>query len=112
MNDSFLSLKNILHKGFFCRDWHHYLTSIMKWVRLQTLLFFSRGSFKMLGHAVRAVTVSRGNKEGDNAFLLPELDFHVSAWQTIPYAVKHNVSMDFLMKLLSYHKSVSIDPKL
>ena len=61
----------------------------------------------MLGHAVREVTVSRGNKEGDNAFLLQENDVNVWPYCTIPYAVKHDASMEFLLKLVSHHKSVS-----
>lgn len=66
----------------------------------------------MLGHAVREVTVSRGNKEGDNAFLLDEKDFGIFPHTTIPYAVKHDASMKFLLKLLNYHKSVSyLSPK-
>lgn len=61
----------------------------------------------MLGHAVREVTVSRGNKEGNNAFLLQENYHDVWPYETIPYAVKKDAPMDFLLNLVNHHKSVS-----
>lgn len=64
----------------------------------------------MLGHAVREVTVSRGNKEGDNAFLLPEeIELIIDEDEIVTFAVKHNVSFEFLVKILKYHDKVSAE---
>ena len=72
----------------------------------QSFYLLSRGDFKMLGHAIRDVTVSRGNKEGDNAFLLPERDIdHQSGSEIIQFILKHNLPLEFIQKLIKNDKS-------
>ena len=60
----------------------------------------------MFGHAVRDVTVSRGNREGDNAFLASEDEKHHDHLYAISFAIKKGLSVDFVKKHLKAFEQV------
>lgn len=60
-----------------------------------SISFFSY-NFHTFGHAVREVTVSRGNKEGNNAFLMSETEKPTRKENYLLFALKNNVSYEFI----------------
>ncbi|XP_066916228.1 poly [ADP-ribose] polymerase tankyrase-like [Clytia hemisphaerica] len=59
-----------------------------------------KGDYKMFGHAVREVTVSRGNREGNNAFLADEGQRNTDHLYAVSFCIKKNISIDFVKKHL------------
>ncbi|XP_057309492.1 poly [ADP-ribose] polymerase tankyrase-like isoform X2 [Hydractinia symbiolongicarpus] len=54
--------------------------------------------FRTFGHAVRVVTVSRGNQEGNNAFVSDnDGEIFTDIDLQLKFALKHNLSYDFIM---------------
>ncbi|GFW28573.1 poly polymerase tankyrase [Trichonephila clavipes] len=81
----------------------------------ETLLEYQRTgryNMTMLGHAVKAINVSRGGKEGNNAFL-KDIDFCVGTYPSVNQSVfkealKAGISMDTINLLMSDEKE---DPR-
>ena len=67
-----------------------------------TTCFNFRYNFYTFGHAVRQITTSRGNKEGNNAFLYSDDEMYNDIHQNdelLKLAMKKGLSADFVMWL-------------
>ena len=73
-----------------------------------------RYNFYTFGHAVRQITTSRGNKEGNNAFLYNDDEMYNDIYhnhELLKLAMKKGLSADFVMwlqKLLELEASFPI----
>lgn len=64
-------------------------------------------NFHTFGHAVREITVSRGNKEGDNALLYADGEGDDDFKTILPFALKCNTSFDLIWECFIKKDEVS-----